>query len=183
MKFLVVIIAAFFTANVYAQKRLNSSRTPVFSSGYLDINAKLCKEIDVEAFECEPVGDYRLRFAYHRLVEQIWIETVGGEEVARIPSVNAGELTRLIGKIEWRTANGKPFAVIARFVTYTYEEERSNKTLIDDYLKLPQIVVVKGLTGFEQIALELNTKTTPNVNQKARDLADEGFIKSRRLVK
>ena len=114
--------------------------------------------------------------AYHSLLEQVWIETVSGKEVARIPSIGAGQFTRNFGKVEWRLANGKPFAVITRFTIFTPDEMEAGKDLTNDYSKFPQILVVKGLTGFEQIDFEIDAKTN-DANKKARDLADANYRK------
>jgi hypothetical protein len=56
-------------------------------------------------------------------------------------------------KIEWRMANGKPFAVILR---------------IEDKL------YVKGLRGYEKIDYDIDAKT-PDANQQARDMADKAY--------
>ena len=175
-KCLILIMVAFCAANVYSQKKPDKHKTPVFTSIYLNIGGKLCKQIEEEVFGCRPIGGYRIMTAYHSLLEQVWIETVGGKEVARIPSIEAGQFTRNIGKIEWRLANGKPFAVIARFAVISGDEVEANKDLTDDYSKFPQILVIKGLTGNEQIDFEIDAKTS-DANTKARDLTDTNYRK------
>lgn len=177
MKWLILVIIAFLAVNVYSQKKPGKSKKIVFSSIYLDTNGKLCKEVEEEIFGCKPVGGYRIFSAYHNVTESVWIETVGGEEVARIPSSDAGAFTRNFGKVEWRLANGKPFAIITRFAIFSYTDVEANKDLTNDYSKFPQVLVVKGLTGNEQIDFELDVKATPNANQKARDLADANYRK------
>ncbi len=148
----------------------------MFTSIYLNTSGKLCKQIEEEIFGCKPVGGYRIMSGYHSLLEQMWIETVSGKEVARIPSIEAGQFTRNFGKVEWRLANGKPFALITRFAIFTYEEMDASKDLTNDHSKFPQVMVVKGLTGFEQIDFEIDAKTK-DANKKARDLADSNYWK------
>jgi hypothetical protein len=179
MKWLSLVVIAFFAVNGYSQKKSDKSKTVVFSSIYLNTNGKSCKEIEEEIFGCKPVGGYRIFSAYHNVTENVWIETASGEEVAQIPSSETGAFTRHFGKVEWRLANGKPFAIITRFAIFSYDEVEANKDLTDDYSKFPQVLVVKGLTGNEQIDFELDVKTTPNVNRKARDLADANYGKNR----
>ena len=179
MKWLILVVIAFLAVDGYSQKKSDKSKTVVFSSIYLDTNGKLCKEIEEEIFGCKPVGGYRIFSAYHNVTENVWIETVDGEEVARIPSTETGAFTRHFGKVEWRMANGKPFAIITRFAIFSYDDVEANKDLTDDYGKFPQVLVVKGLTGNEQIDFELDVKTTPNVNRKARDLADANYRKNK----
>ena len=176
IKCLILVVVCFCGVNGYSQKKLSKSKTPVFTSIYLDTRGKSCKQIEEEMFGCKPVSGYRIISAYHSLLEQMWIETVSGKEVARIPSIEAGQFTRNFGKVEWRLADGKPFAVITRFAIFTYEEVEANKDLTNDYSKFPQILVVKGLTGFEQIDFEIDAKSN-NANKKARDLADATYKK------
>lgn len=176
---LTFVVVAFCAVNVYSQKKSSKPKTPVFSSIYLNTRGKLCKKIEEEIFGCKPVGGYRIISAYHNITEQIRIETVGGELVARLSLLEPEELTRLVGKIEWRLADGKPFAVIARFAVLSEEEAEANKGLTGDYSEFPQVIVVKGLTGFEQIDFDVsvNDRTTPNADQEARCLADTHYRK------
>jgi len=74
-------------------------------------------------------------------------------------------------KAEWRTANGKPFAVIMRVAKYG---ETDDENL---YIgkKIGEELIVQGLKGFEDIDFKVDAKT-PNANVKARKLADDAYL-------
>jgi hypothetical protein len=76
-------------------------------------------------------------------------------------------------KLEWRMANGKPFAVIMR--VFKYGEEKKNES---DYWgkKIGEELKIVGLKGFENIDFKVDAKT-PDANAKARELADNGYLK------
>ena len=165
-------------AEIYAQKNTNKVRPPVFSSVYSDVaKGKSCKTIEAEIIGCRAVGNYQLFASFHNVSENVWIETLDGEKVAGIPSDKQPGISRNVGKFEWRLANGKPFAVIARFEFYMMEDVEAGRDLSADRSKFAQILVIKGLPGNEQIDFELDARLAANSNQKARDLADEAFMK------
>jgi hypothetical protein len=64
------------------------------------------------------------------------------------------------GMVEWRMANGKPFAIIVRALG-----ENAAK-----------VIAVSGLQGFESINTKLDSKKA-NANQAARDYADGEYTK------
>jgi hypothetical protein len=64
--------------------------------------------------------------------------------------------------VEWRMANGKPFAIIARALA----EHASTST----------VIAVSGLQGYESINTKIDTKKA-NANQAARNYADGEFLK------
>ena len=73
-------------------------------------------------------------------------------------------------KVEWRMADGKPFAVIMRVNKYDGVQDDTHY----NGKKIGEELIVKGLKGFDQIDFTVDAKT-PNANQKARDLADQGY--------
>lgn len=73
--------------------------------------------------------------------------------------------------VEWRMANGKPFAVIMRVYEYEGDDLCSSNGKIKG-----ESLLVQGLKGFEHIEQSVDART-PNANLKARELADKGFAK------
>ncbi len=136
------------------------SSPPKFSSAYTDLN-KQCKAAFKEVGEgqdmplrCKGYGGYKISINYSAMYASLTAETLDGKN--SIPLTMAGinydrEKNR---KIEWRLANGKPFAVIFR---------------VEDKL------LVKGLRGYEKIDYDIDTKTTPNANRQAREMADKAY--------
>lgn len=74
--------------------------------------------------------------------------------------------------VEWRMANGKPFAVIVR----VYEYEGDDPCLSKGKIK-SESLMVQGLKGFEHISESVDART-PNANVKAREIADKGYAKT-----
>ena len=75
--------------------------------------------------------------------------------------------------VEWRLADGKPFAVIMRVYDYAGNDECATGGKITG-----ESLIIKGLKGFE-IDETVDVKSTPNPNLKARELADKGFAKTK----
>lgn len=77
-------------------------------------------------------------------------------------------------KVEWRLANGKPFAVIIRKNTY----QQGDDGLIAYPTKYTgELLVIKGLKGYEMIDGNVDA-TAINANQTARELADNAFLQA-----
>jgi hypothetical protein len=74
--------------------------------------------------------------------------------------------------VEWRLANGKPFAVIMRVYEYMGDEQCATGGKI-----IGESLIVKGLKGYEHIDEEFKVKGTLNPNAKARQIADKGYAK------
>jgi hypothetical protein len=73
--------------------------------------------------------------------------------------------------VEWRMANGKPFAVIMRVYDYA-----GNDLCTTDGKITGSSLIVKGLKGYA-IDETVEAKSTPNPNAKARELADQAYAK------
>lgn len=72
--------------------------------------------------------------------------------------------------VEWRMANGKPFAVIMRAYEYSGTDDCPTGGKITG-----EVLIVKGLKGYERIDEAVKVKGTPNANIKAREIADKGY--------
>jgi hypothetical protein len=75
--------------------------------------------------------------------------------------------------VEWRLANGKPFAVIMRVYQYAGNDQCPTGGKITG-----ESLVLTGLKGFE-IHETVDVKSTPNANLKARELADKAYPKTK----
>jgi hypothetical protein len=73
--------------------------------------------------------------------------------------------------IEWRLANGKPFAIIMRSYEYAGNDQCATGGKVTK-----ETLVVTGLKGLE-IAETVDAKT-PNANLKARELADKVYART-----
>jgi hypothetical protein len=134
-----------------------------FSSVYTDLN-KQCKAALKESEigegqdmpqNCKGYGGYRISIGYSAMYAHLIAETLDGKHSIPLTTAQINYDMEKGRKIEWRMANGKPFAVILR---------------VEDKL------LVKGLRGYEKIDYDIDTKTTPNPNQQAREMADKAYL-------
>ncbi len=123
--------------------------------------------------KCKGYGGYEVRIDYSAASANLRLHPTRGNSDE---SINLGMQPLDYDqrhKIEWRLANGKPFAVI-------YRVDKSKSDQPEDMWspanKTGEALVIKGLKGFEQIDLEVPV-STPNANLKARELADQAFAR------
>lgn len=74
--------------------------------------------------------------------------------------------------MEWRLANGNPFACIVR-ITCLEEDEGGGLSL---WRKVGEYLLVKGLKGYSSTDFEVDVERTKNPNERARELADENYL-------
>ncbi len=150
-----------------------------FSSQYTDF-AKDCEtpvgqgrnSEHISTF-CKGYGDYRVHIFDTATTMEINAET---DKEAEIYHVSTQSLDADIDRqrLEWRIANGKPFAVI-----FQADKYQTNQNGLISY---PQKVtgshyIVRGLEGFEEINFEVDITRDPNVLQKARQMADAVYLR------
>lgn len=167
----IVVCLILLTGGVVAQK---TKKTKVkFSSVYTNLD-KDCKTLgggegQDEAFDCRGAGGYRIDITPSAAVLFIAAQTPDKQDSIPLASQDMSfDQTKI--KVEWRTANGKPFAVIMRVAKYAEPDDEN------PYIgkKTGEQLVVKGLKGFENIDFTVDAKT-PNANAKARELADKAY--------
>ena len=161
----------FLTGGIHAQKTTGATK---FSSRYTNLTTD-CRTLrggagQDDAFNCRGVGGYRIYVGSAAAAQMISIRTAADEDIGDVPMQGFDWDQRKI-KIEWRLADGKPFAVILR--VFKYGDEKANEY---DYFgkKIGEELLVVGLKGFENIAFTVDANTT-DANLKAREMADEGY--------
>jgi hypothetical protein len=126
-----------------------------FSSAYTDL-AKECRpasEPDGEGDTpviCKGFGGYEVHITYS--AEDV-IVSVPWDQGGQAYFTGSMDLTKR--KLEWRMADGKPFAVI---------------------LRVEGLLMAKGLEGQPQIDFKVDTKKDPKANETIRALVDKNFI-------
>ena len=175
MKCLLFIIVAMLlcSTSTSTQTRPNKGRAPKFSSVYTDTTKCPCSDHHHAAYMCycKGYGGYKALRSYPAMSQGLYIETKDGT-IVTVERQNKPPRKTIGGKIEWRLANGKPFAIIVRFSYYSgddYEKPYDNK------YRAGEVLFVKGLKGYEKIEFEVDTKTL-KANEKARELADNAFL-------
>lgn len=161
-----VLIFAFATA-VSAQKKT------VFTSTYSSMGAgcKVLKggEGQDDAKLCPGPAGYQIRIYSSVAETYIAAEKKGTDESTPVAVVGLDYNESKV-KLEWRHANGKPFAIIIRMPKYelrTDGEPGPGK-------KVGEILLVSGIGDFEFITEEIDAKK-PGANIKARAAADRAY--------
>lgn len=173
-----LILLTLFTAfsavvSINAQVAKMSS---VYTNLKTDCKAETKVEADEVPFICKTVGSYRVRI----IPAGAWAETIEivnlqGETVASLGTHGYGYSTTGKRMLEWRMANGKPFAVIFRVNKFNSEAslENGDSPYLDKY-KIGEALIIRGLDGYSQIDFEIDGKTK-NANLAAQKKADENF--------
>ena len=178
MKILITLLAVFsFILTVNYNIRTIAAKTR-FSSFYTK-NLKNCgsgwtKKEEREAenrgqdipVECKGPGGYTLNIGYSCCAADFSVNR--GEQSVSLFTESLGWKQE---NAEWRLAGGKPFAIIIRYNTYKFDEEKQLMGDADG-----EFLLVKGLTGYEQIDTKIDVRKTKNSNVEARKIADAGYF-------
>ena len=172
---------------VSSQVSRSKSGAPKFSSVYTDLNRD-CKnaltkkeEREAEArgtdipVRCKGYGGYYVDVGYSAMASSMSIYQRGSDDFIGLGMYPLNYIDEKGRKIEWRMADGKPFAVIWRVPQYN-NEGTSSAEIWDPKNKIGELLRVRGLKGYEHIEGKIDAKT-PNANGKARELADNAFLK------
>lgn len=162
----------------YARPESEAASLPVrFSSKYSSLancGSGLTKKEEREAEKqgsdiptrCRGYGGYDVYIYYSACASILTLDK--GEENISLGMQALGWTQKTV---EWRLANGKPFAVIIRMYDYVNDDLCTAENKIKG-----SSLLVKGLKSYD-INETVDTKSTPNANAKARELADAGYAK------
>ncbi|MBD0369857.1 MAG: hypothetical protein ICV60_03320 [Pyrinomonadaceae bacterium] len=172
------------TAQGFGQGAPEGKRKINFSSVYTDLNTQCrsavtkAEERELEArgddipFVCKGYGGYEILLASHGAITQFEVRIKGRDAesvVYEMLSISDPIYTR---KVEWRLADGVPFAVIFRRDVNDEESDPAAKKKIGEVLR------VVGLKD-RKIDFEVDVKKSANPNEEARRMADNAYAKSR----
>jgi hypothetical protein len=170
-----LILISFFNL---AFGQTKAPRKTVFTSAYTSLGGR-CQEIDGEngsdgASICRGPGRYQVRVYYSAATTQINAEIRGKDDNFPLATL-ALDFDQMKARIEWRMANGKPFAAILRVPVYDTpaEGEYFGKVIGEE-------LMVKGLKGFSNIDASINAKR-PAANAEARAEADRGYVEGKQM--
>ncbi len=168
-----MIICLAFTFSGLGYSQMTHTKKVSFTSVYTSLG-KGCKvlkggEGTDDGSLCTGPGGYRVRVYGSAAALMINAEIKGTDEYFPLATLSIGFNERNT-KLEWRLANGKPFAVIIRVPTY------GDPTEDDPYFGkvIGQHLAVKGLKGFESLDGSVDAKKA-GANVKARAIADKAF--------
>jgi hypothetical protein len=169
--FITALLGSMLAGSVAAQTKPAVTK---FTSVYTNLS-RSCKTLPGrdgtdDASLCKGAGNYQVRLYYSAASSHINAEVKGTDDSISLATLSVG-FDESKTTLEWRLANGKPFAVIMRRPIYSEnvaEGEYFGKVM-------GQKLVVIGLIGFgDAITGEVDAKT-PNANVKARELADKAY--------
>ena len=138
-----------------------SGQTTKFSSVYTD-TTKQCKG-EEPTFTCSGYGGYRIVLGVGGVFQNAQVESTTSDYTL---SIAERQSVAWNPKVEWRMANGKPFAVIVRV------DVNDENAVIPK--KTGEQLAVLGLKGYENIAETIDAKAS-QANEKAREIADKGY--------
>lgn len=183
--FFIVVFAALlatFCCAGMAASSANSTRAVSFSSVYTDLN-KDCRNALKSVGEgqdmplrCKGYGGYKISIGFSAMASHLSVDSLDDKYsnvLATQPISYDQEKGR---KIEWRLADGKPFAVILRIFKYK-DENAGTLEYFSEQNRTGEFLLVKGLKGHEKIDFEVDVKGGGNANEKARQLADSNYGK------
>jgi len=154
---------------------VSAQKTTKFTSVYTNLNGKTCKFYPGGDGQdgmslCKGPGKYQVRIYSSATMTHIVAELKGADENYGLANVSL-DFNQSKANVEWRLANGVPFAAIFRSPTYGEPNEFGAPGK-----KTGEELVVVGLKGHDDIEATIDAKT-PNANVKAREAADSKFWK------
>ncbi len=143
-----------------------------FSSEYTDLKTDCRSEGGEEGGHvstfCKGPAGYQIHYFDTAATLEFNAENEEAEFVVKLASEGLAYVERN-SKIEWRLADGKPFAAIMRVFTYREDGEFPKQGE-----PTGAFLIVKGLKGHEHIDGRIDAKTV-DANERARELADNSF--------
>lgn len=178
--FALLCSAILLSLGTLAQRTPSRTYATQFLSVYTDLS-KQCRNAFKRVGEgqdmplkCKGYGGYEIGIGYSAMSSHLVISPVGGDAVVSVMSQPLSYYDNK--KIEWRLANGKPFAVIIRVNRYKDESGNIDAGTYAEQNKTGESLLVKGLKGYENIDGAVDAKL-PDANAKARQLADQSYGK------
>jgi hypothetical protein len=120
------------------------------------------------ALACKGFDKYRLFIYFSALDSFLTIQLKANPDKVILNPAVAG-INEKKGVVEWRMANGIPFAIIVRSKEYSNTEEGRKV--------FKESLIVRGLEHFSGISGSVSVRNNKRANEEARNLADDGYNK------
>lgn len=180
---LLIALAVVYCSAALAQSASSRKSDAVkFSSLYTNLNRdcrnalKSVGEGQDMPLRCKGYGGYKISIDFSAMASQTSVDSLDGKFTNFLAMQQLNYDREKGRKIEWRLADGKPFAVIMRISKYKNENEGTME-YFSEQNKVGEFLIVKGLKGHEKIDFEVDMKGGGNPNEKARQLADSNYDK------
>ena len=122
---------------------------------------------------CKGYGGYRIFISHSAWSAQFSVQSLKTVNQSIDLGSDYGSYGARGEKLEWRTANGIPFAVIMRLGKYKERDDGENPYTTAN--RIGSVLIIKGLKGWEHIDFKIDGG--PGDNLKARKLADQSYSK------
>ncbi|MGB9178589.1 MAG: hypothetical protein WCB68_05015 [Pyrinomonadaceae bacterium] len=165
-----------------AMTSANNASAVNFSSVYTDLNRdcrnalKSVGEGQDMPLRCKGYGGYKISIGFSAMASHLSVDSLDDKYSNSLAMQQLNYDQEKGRKIEWRLADGKPFAVILRVSKYN-DANAGTPEYFSEQNKTGEFLIVKGLKGYEKIDFEVDVKSGGNVNEKARQLADSNYGK------
>jgi hypothetical protein len=181
----IIVLNVMLVACLYLIPSAHAGKSVKFSSVYTDLKTE-CRSALTKAEEkeserlgqdiplvCKGYGGYEISLASHGAMTFLVVRKKTAKDDEKSPVQEMLFISDPIytRKVEWRLADGVPFAVIFRRDLYDDSDPSEKK-------KIGEVLRVVGLKD-ERINYELNVKTSPYTNEEARRLADNAYAGGR----
>jgi hypothetical protein len=182
MKYLFGLLLVLMCAGTAFAQKNSEPKRPVFTSAYTDMKRD-CRTLPepkgVEtggdpAGECKGYGGYRIFISHSAWAASYSVEKLKNPNESIALGTDYSGYGAKGEKVEWRMANGLPFAVIMR--VGKYKDTGDGENPYQDKNRTGSTLVIKGLKGYEQIDFEIDGASA-NANAKAREMADQNYSK------
>ncbi|MBC8140359.1 MAG: hypothetical protein H7Y38_02830 [Armatimonadetes bacterium] len=185
-----VVCGAATTSAVLAQNA-TKTRKANFDSVYTKLNTgwkndpsykpAAIKEAEEQGQDITQVhagfGGYSFRETYSARAAYRTVVSAAKPDYSLSLAVKSDELQICRDTVEWRTASGKPFAVIARIETFDGTDRGGGE--FAPVSRTSQFLIVRGLRGYEYINADINA-ADKNANAKARTVADAAYRRGKK---
>lgn len=177
-----ILVLSFALLGQSSQSAFGDGRPPKFSSAYTDLQTQ-CKPIaegeaqgDDTPLRCEGYGGLEIRIDFSAASSHLRVQPKGDDADDSINLAAQPLNYDAKRKVEWRLADGQPFALIFRVDKSKDGVDPAEMWRPEN--KTGESLVVKGLKGYEHINFEVDARAA-DANVKARELADRAFLKER----
>lgn len=180
------LLVIVFAGCVFGQ--INKKGNPRFTSVYTDltkdckpsINKQEERETQLRGehipLKCKVVGNYYLFINYSVTASILFINNNRDDSRIELATQNLDFNMKKDKMLEWRLADGKPFAVILPVSIYKFPSNiPSGATPFDAKYKIGESLIVRGLLGYEQIEYNIDAHQA-NAVELARQSAEEAFL-------
>jgi hypothetical protein len=157
----------------------------IFASAYTDFLGPGCRDVEGLSEDgdtpqiCEGIGGYQLYVYYNYYGHELLrLQAVDGEFEVPLGAETCDDTQLYSAEVEWRTAAGRPFAVVAQTTCHYLVLAEEDGLEYEAFEAGDSYILVKGLAGFEHIDHEIELKDDTTVD-RARKLADTGYASPR----